>query len=452
MSPASLVWDTPFETDPIVHNPDNLYHGPLRLRIAMANDYLVAAQKVLEQVGIQNVLQTTRQFGITPATSNTTTPVTSENLLGSVDILQIGRAFGIFANQGLLAGKENPSSVSIRPEDSNSLSAVIILQISQSDQSVIYQAPESKSRPVISPQLAYLVNHILSDEAARWASLGHPNPLETGYPLAAKLNQTLDGNSNWVMGYSTDRVVGVWLGSDDSLDQVGSQPQISLSNAAAGLWHALATYTMQASPGVRAFPVPDGISSLSVCDPSGMLPDDDCPNTVSEVFLPGNEPVQADTLFQTISVNRQTGHLATVFTPVDLVEERVYMMVPTEEHTWIEQSGIPLPPQTHDIIPSDPPSSPEVQLLSPAMFNTVSSEVAIEGIVSLSDLDFYRVQIGQGLNPQSWLQVGEDFSQSYQGSFRVVWDTTGLNGVYTIQLIAVRQDQSIQRASYAGYD
>ncbi|HSQ27788.1 MAG TPA: transglycosylase domain-containing protein, partial [Anaerolineales bacterium] len=448
MSPASLVWDTPFETDLIVRNPDNLYHGPLRLRIAMANDYLVAAQKVLEQVGLQNVLQITRQLGINPATSNTTTPVNSEDLLGRVDILQIGRAYGIFANQGLLAGKENAKSVSIHPDDSNSLSPVTIFQISQSDQSVIFhQATESKSRPIISPQLAYLVNHILSDEAARWASLGHPNPLETGYPLAAKMNQTLDGNSNWVIGYSTDRVVGVWLGSDDSLAQVGNQPQTSLSNAAAGLWHALAKYTMQASPGVRAFPVPDGISSLSVCDPSGMLPDDDCPNTVSEVFLPGNEPVQADTLFQTISVNRQTGHLATVFTPVDLVEERVYMMVPQEEHTWIKQSGIPIPPQTHDIVPSDPPSSPEVQLLSPVMFNTVSGEFAIEGIVSLSGLDFFRVQIGQGLNPQSWLQIGDDFSQSNQEPFRVVWDTTGLDGVYTIQLIAVHQDQSIQRAA-----
>lgn len=447
MSPSSLVWDTPFEGESIVRNPDNLYHGPLRLRIAMANDYLVAAQKILEQVGIQNVLQVTRQFGITPVTSNNTTSVNSENLLGTVDILQIGRAFGIFANQGLLTGKENPRSISIHPDDSITISPVTILQISQSDQSVIYQAEEIKSRPVISPQLAYLVNHTLSDEAARWASLGHPNPLETGYPLAVKLSQTLDGYSNWVMGYSTERVVGVWLGSDDSLNQTGNQRNPVLSDAAAGLWHALATYTMQVSPGASAFPVPDGISSLSVCDPSGMLPDDDCPNTVTEIFLPGNEPVQADTLFHTIPVNRQTGHLATLFTPVDLVEERVFMMVPPEEHTWVEQSGIPMPPQTHDIIPSDPPFNPEVRLLSPTMFNIVKGEVGIQGIISLSDLDFFRVQIGQGLNPQSWLQVGEDFSHSIEGSFQVTWDTTGMEGIYTIQLLAVQTDQSIQSAT-----
>ncbi len=444
MSPASLVWDTPFENDSIIRNPDNLYHGPLRLRIAMANDYLVAAEKTVNQVGLQNVLQIARQFGITPALKET---ANSENLLGAVDILQISRAFGIFANQGLLAGKENLRAASIHPENRTSLSPVTILRINQVDQQRNYQASESSSRPVIAPQLAYLVNHILSDEPSRWASLGHPNPLETGYPLAVKLSQTLDGSSNWVMGYSTDRVMGVWLGSDDSPHPDGAPSHTGLSEAAASLWHALAKTTLQDFPGVSAFPVPDGITSVSVCDPSGMLPDADCPNTVSEIFLPGNEPVQADTLFQNFSVNRQTGHLATIFTPVDLVEQRVYMMVPPEEHTWVEQSGIPLPPQTYDIVPLNPPSSPDVQLTSPAMLSVVSGELMIEGNVSLQELDFFRVQIGQGLNPQSWLQVGADFSQSNQASFRVVWDTSGLDGVYTIQLMAVRQDQSIQRSA-----
>ena len=100
-----------------------------------------------------------------------------------------------------------------------------------------------------------------------------------------------------------------------------------------------------------------------------MLPDEDCPNAVNEIFLPGNEPVQTDSLFQSFAINRQSGHLATVFTPIDLVEARVYMIVPDEEQTWVEQSGIPLPPETYDIVPLAPTANPELQILSPSVFS-----------------------------------------------------------------------------------
>ena len=54
---------------------------------------------------------------------------------------------------------------------------------------------------------------------------------------------------------------------------------------------------------------------MDVCDPSGLLPTKDCPSIVSEVFLNGDEPFQLDNLYQSIAVNRETGYLATVFTP-----------------------------------------------------------------------------------------------------------------------------------------
>jgi len=69
-----------------------------------------------------------------------------------------------------------------------------------------------QSRPIITPQLAYLMNNVLSDETARWPSLGHPNPLEIGLPVAAKIGRTSDGESNWTIGYTPQRVIGVWLG------------------------------------------------------------------------------------------------------------------------------------------------------------------------------------------------------------------------------------------------
>ncbi len=447
MSPASLVWDTPYEADSPIQNFDNLYHGPLRLRVAMANDYLVAAQKTINQVGLQNVQRIASQFGLEPSQSGISTPITSANLLGNLDILQASRAMGIFANQGVLAGRENPSPSSFQTQGNSALSSVTILKISDLTGQLIHQANNPYTRPVISPQLAYLANHILQDEPARWASLGHPNSLETGYPLAAKLSRNLDGTSNWVFGYSPNRVIGFWLGSGAPAQNPSNQSSELLSSAAAGAWHALALYTMQFSPTVDDFQRPAGITTLEVCDPSGMLPDEDCPNTVNEIFLAGNEPLQTDSLFEEVAINRQNGLLATVFTPSELIENRVYMLVPEEEHIWVDQAGIPMPPQSYDTLPINPSASSEIQLLKPTMFSVVRGEVTIESTVLIDDLDFFRIQVGQGINPHAWFQVGEDISDINEEAFQVNWDTSDLEGVYTIQLLAVRQDQSIQHTA-----
>jgi len=60
LGPASLVWDIPAQG---LQDPALAYHGPMRLRIALANDYLAPAQAVLEQMGAGNVTQTARSFG-----------------------------------------------------------------------------------------------------------------------------------------------------------------------------------------------------------------------------------------------------------------------------------------------------------------------------------------------------------------------------------------------------
>ncbi len=85
--------------------------------------------------------------------------------------------------------------------------------------------------------------------------------------------------------------------------------------------------------------VPADVSVINVCDPSGMLPTANCPNLVSEVFLNGNEPVQADNMYRKFSINRETGLLATVFTLPQLIEERVYLVVPSDARSWAEGAG-----------------------------------------------------------------------------------------------------------------
>jgi hypothetical protein len=175
-----------------------------------------------------------------------------------------------------------------------------------------------------------------------------------------------------------------------------------------------------------------------------MLPTTDCPNLVSEVFLNGNEPIQADTMFRKYAVNRETGLLATVFTLPQLIEERVYLVVPPDARSWAEGTGLEIPPANYDVI--QPPRFDEnVDITAPDLFSEVNSTVQIEGTASGEGFVSYRVLVGQGLNPQEWIQVAES-NEPVTNGVLAEWHTDGLSGLYAVQLQVLRTDQRVDTA------
>jgi hypothetical protein len=160
------------------------------------------------------------------------------------------------------------------------------------------------------------------------------------------------------------------------------------------------------------------------------------------VFIAGEEPTQTDNLYRSFLVNRETGRLATVYTPPEFVEERVFMVVPAEALDWAKEAGLEIPPVTYDVI-FNPASDENIAILSPEIFSYVSGEVTIYGRASGEDFAFYRVQIGEGLNPRMWLQIGEDISEPVTEGVLMVWDTTGVDGLHAIQLLVVKTDNSV---------
>jgi len=420
LNPASLAWDISGS----LPNPGGAYHGPVRLRIALANDYLPPAAQVLAQMGDENVRRILQSFGLSlPAEAR----LLEDDI--PLSMLDLAGAYGILANQGTSVGQ---------PLINSGLHPVAVLEVLGDDHSVWADWSEPETQAVVSPQLAYLMNHILSDETARWPSLGHPNPLEIGIPAAAKLGQTLDLSAAWTVGYTPQRVVVVWMGV------AGSGSEKSPPRAVSDLWHALMQYTLRDLP-VESWSAPQGIVSMYVCDPSGLLPTSACPNVVSEVFMTGNEPTQADTLYQTFQINRETGYLATVFTPPELIEARVYMVVPSEAKEWAEAAGLPTPPTSYDTVQM-PPVSPDVHITAPAMFAELRGVVEIIGSAAGADFAYYRLEYGQGLNPQTWVQIGSNMTEPIKEGTLSTWDTTGLNGLYALRLLVVRGDMRVERA------
>jgi chitinase len=69
------------------------------------------------------------------------------------------------------------------------------------------------------------------------------------------------------------------------------------------------------------------------------------------------------------------------------------------------------------------------------------------GNVQMDNLAFYRVAFGSGLNPNAWQLVGSEHGETRNNELLEIWDASGLDGLYSIQLTAVRHDQSFEQAT-----
>jgi membrane peptidoglycan carboxypeptidase len=447
-SPATLIWEVP-QADQIPGNVLNSsgieeqveqeleYHGPVRLRTALANDYLAAAAQIFQRVGFENVWQTANQFGMISLGESVPATGTFEEFLDNeITLLESVHAYAVFNNLGIQTGQK------LSPDGSNSpaenLSPIAVLRVENIGGEVLLDWSSTLDRPIVSPQLAYLVTDVLSDEVARWNSLGHPNPLEIGRPAGARLAASLDGSQSWTVGYIPQLVVGSWIGTLESEKQV--IPRLT----SAALWNAVIKYASQQLV-VEDWEMPVGVSSVPVCDPSGLLPTQACPAVVDEVFLAGSEPGQTDNLYQVLRINHETGRLATVFTPSELVEDKVFLVVPDWAEQWAKGAGLPVPPQGYDPIYLTQQGSADVQLVAPAMFSHVRGVVELRGSAAGGNFKYYRIQVGQGLYPDEWLLVGEDQLQPVTDGKLGDWDTRGLQGLYVVQLSVVHADQRVER-------
>ena len=422
LNPATLGWDIPGSTPSL----GQVYHGPVRFRTALANDYLPPAITLLDQMSQDSVKNIAASFGL---------EFPSEGVLLQDDFdlspLSLAEAYGIFADSGEQAGQIITN---------NGIKPVTVLQVKGVDHSTWADWTVPQSRSVVSPQLAYLVNQVLSDETARWPTLGHPNPLEIGRPAGAKLSPALDHSSAWTVGYTPSG----WLsfGWEWVLEwRKTPANRIRLLDSLPKLWHALMQYTLRDLP-VESWELPAGLVTVSVCDPSGLLPTAACPNVVSEIFLEGRQPVQADNLYQTVQVNIETGLLATVFTQPELVEKRTYMVVPPQARSWARDRRHPHAADGLRYCPEAAGFGGRAHFTHPKCLQTGvekwSSRAARREQLPVS----YRLEYGQGLYPHAWVQIGTDNAAPVTEGPLGKWDTTWPERVsMPLRLMVVRSDQ-----------
>jgi penicillin-binding protein 1C len=307
ISPATIIWDVEanYKLDATEEyaptNYDKTFHGPVTARTALANSYNVTAVKLLEAMTVERMLEGARAMGIQSLTRDTNWYGLSLTLGGGeVTLLDLTTAFHTIANGGKYLAPQS------------------ILYTTGAPNGQEHVGLSSEAVQVISPEAAYLVTHIMSDNEARTPAFGENSVLKLSRPAAAKTGTTTDYRDNWTEGYTRYLVAGVWAGNSDG------RPMRNVSGVtgAAPIWNAfmeavladprmLSLLDAPADPEAWEFVVPEGVVTQEIECPVGIS----CPE--EEVFdehwlaLVGEDSGMADSAVtaavNTVYVNRGSG-------------------------------------------------------------------------------------------------------------------------------------------------
>jgi membrane peptidoglycan carboxypeptidase len=440
-TPATMLLDIPStfvqsNGQPYVpENYDRRFHGPVSLREALARSYNIPAVQTINQVGVDNVIRLAHRMGINSLdTGQFGLALTLGG--GEVTLLDHTYAFSVLANMGVMAGQLVP--IELQRPGYRVLDPVAILRVTDRNGNVLYQLDAPHTQSVLSPELAYLMNNVLADNEARVAAFGRGNPLELpDRPAGAKTGTTNDFRDNWTLGYVPGLAVGVWAGNADN----SAMQSVTGLTGAAPIWHAVMSYavqTLQLPP--VGWTAPANIASAKVCVPSGLLPTAYCQQTRTEVFAQGTEPTAPDNVWLPVAINRDTGKRATACTPPDQVEQHFYEILPPEAADWVRSAGLPQPPTEYDAFAGDCLQTGDATIALPQPFSYVHGMVDISGTAKGDNFAFFRVQAGAGLFPQTWTQIQGDRGDQIDKGLLQTWDTTGLDGLYSVQLVVVKND------------
>lgn len=272
LTPADILIDDPLVvrlpdgTDWRPNNYDAEFQGPMVVRRALAKSINIPAIKVADKVGPQTVINYAHRMGITSEMK----PYISIALgTMEVDLLETVSAVGVLAAGGVRA------------------EPVAILRIESRDGRVLERYQPRKSE-VLSPQTAYIMTSML-ESVVNEGTAGSIRSRGITRPLAGKTGTTDDYSDAWFIGYSLDLCVGTWVGFDVR-HRMGEK--ISGARAALPIWIDFMETALRGVP-EKPFPEPEGIVHRQVCEQTGLLAREGCPDQRFEVFIEGSEPTRA---------------------------------------------------------------------------------------------------------------------------------------------------------------
>ncbi len=413
-TPATIIWDTPLDVNGYrPRNYDNQFHGPQRLRYALANSYNIPAVKALQYVGIDAFIDLAHAMGITTLQERERYGLAVALGAGEVTLLDLTTAYTTFANGGLA-----------RP-------AAAILKVTTNRGEVLYAYDPPQGTQTLGPQgqaIAYLISDILSDNEARTPMFGPDSVmrLTDDRPAAVKTGTSNDFKDSWAVGYTPELVVGVWVGNTDARPM----QEVAGANGAGTIWREIMERAHEGRPHV-AFERPASVVEVEICRSTGLIANG-CSDAVPERFVAGLEPRPQPGQYITLTVGGDGSCLATDQTPPEERREATFLLPPPDAQGWTgaQPPTQPCPPPAAEGTPAVAAPSVVAAIDAPRAGETVGSTISVIG----SAAGVYTLYYGVGAAPTEWIEISSGLGGVAHGVLGV-WQTDTLpSGAYTLRL------------------
>lgn len=261
---ATLLNDSPVVYRPIGSPPyapvnyDGKFHGIVPLRYALANSYNIPAVKTLDAIGVETMIEKGRLMGIASWFDPSRYGLSLTLGGGEVTMLEMATVYGTLASGG--------RRVDLMP----------ILEVSDYTGRRILKNKSNNGTPAVSPDVAWIMTHILSDNTARAQAFGLNSKLVIpDKTIAVKTGTSNDKRDNWTIGYTPSYVVVVWVGNNDNSPM---NPYLTSGvTGAAPIWHDVMQDLLKEKPD-ETYPKPDTVIAVP------------CYYGRLEYFVKGTEP------------------------------------------------------------------------------------------------------------------------------------------------------------------
>jgi membrane peptidoglycan carboxypeptidase len=207
-TPDSIIVDQPVNVGD--WEPDNYgdhYFGPVTLRTAFAHSLNSVAVQLAQSVGIQSVIDTARQLGV-----RSDLPAVPSVALGSgvVTPLEMTRAFTAIAT------------------NTTTIDGYAVREITKGNQTVYTRSvpgPAATDSPTVHAEMLDLLSSVVREGTGTAARLDQQSGGKTG--------TSEDYHDAWFVGFTSDLVVGIWVGNDDNSPMNG----VTGGSLPASIWH-----------------------------------------------------------------------------------------------------------------------------------------------------------------------------------------------------------------------
>lgn len=264
-TPASLLEDRAFEVEAggqkwSPQNYDRKEHGIVTLRRALENSLNIATAKLAIEAGLENVIQTARDAGISSPLE-----AVPSLALGAFELfpIELAAAYTIFPNGGILA------------------QPISIINVMTKEGTVLEKKP-LKMKRAFDADPVYLTTNIMKGVIERGTAT---SVRALGYLAiaAGKTGTTSNYKDAWFVGFTPNLLALTWVGYDDNAEM-----KMSGGRAAIPIW---ARFMRESHPnGGGDFTGSPGVILVKVDPITGGLVGSKCPEGRYEAFIEGTEP------------------------------------------------------------------------------------------------------------------------------------------------------------------